>query len=122
MRRTAYCAGVMCLWLACAAGARGEDDVGFPCWRGAYGTGVGVECGEPMVDDTKQARLVWESEETFPHVYKNARHGGKQMICSHYCMPVVADGRVFYVWPRPTGPLDPAWDAREAEQPCRLLE
>jgi hypothetical protein len=38
-----------------------EPSPGWPCWRGPFGNGAGVDCGETLVDDLSNA-VVWREE------------------------------------------------------------
>jgi hypothetical protein len=38
-----------------------ESSPGWPCWRGPFGNGAGVDCGEPLVDNLSNA-VVWKEE------------------------------------------------------------
>lgn len=92
---------LLILWL----GAYAQDPAGkiaaFPCWRGE-GAGVGPECGTPLVDDLKKARLLWESEEGKIIPSYDLLEGGVSG-------PVYADGKVYATWAFPGGPVDPAF-------------
>lgn len=72
----------------------------FPCWRGADGSGAGVDCGKPMVSDLKDATWAWTSEE-------------KRMSSSYDIMsgtisgPIYADGKLYQIWSFPGGAPDP---------------
>lgn len=62
--------------------------IGWPCWRGPYGCGAGIDCGYELVRKSSDARLVWKSEDMIPAPYGQ---GG----VSFFSSPIVADGRVF---------------------------
>ncbi len=70
----------------------------YPCWRGD-GSGVGPDCGRPLVDDLGKARLVWESEERM----MSSGYGIFEGNCGG---PAVADGRVYAIWAFPAGEID----------------
>ena len=72
----------------------------WPRWRGPDGSGMGVGCGQPLVDDLADMRLVWQSEER--EIPANAWHNGTQ---GGYDSPIVANGRVFIGYFKGTGDI-----------------
>jgi outer membrane protein assembly factor BamB len=75
----------------------------WPRWRGPDGSGMGVGCGQPLVDDLADMRLVWQSEER--KIPANCWHNGTQ---GSYDSPIVANGKVFIGYSLGTGDiLDP---------------
>ena len=97
----AFVSGLIC---AAARATVGKPE-GYPCWRGPYGTGAGVDCGTPLVDNADDAKILWVSEKDFPPVYVDPKWPDRFPI-THYGSPVVADGRVYYFYIRPSGPVD----------------
>jgi outer membrane protein assembly factor BamB len=67
-----------------------EPSPGWPCWRGPFGNGAGVDCGETLVDNLSNAVEVWSCPlvETGPHGYADL---------------AVAEGRVYSYLFRPGG-------------------
>ena len=85
--------------LACGALAADSPPVtDWPRWRGPDGSGMGVGCGRPLVDDLADMRLVWQSEER--EIPANAWHNGTQ---GGYDSPIMANGKVFLGYFKGTG-------------------
>jgi hypothetical protein len=83
-----------------AFGGEASSNAGWPCWRGPDGSGVGPGCGQPLVDDLADMRLVWQSEER--QIPANAWHNG---TVGGYDSPIVANGRVFIGYSLGTGDI-----------------
>lgn len=67
-----------------------EPSAGWPCWRGPFGNGSGVDCGEPLVDDLGKAVEMWSCP------LPETGHIG-------YADLAVAEGRVYAYLFRPGG-------------------
>lgn len=74
---------------------------GWPCWRGPFGSGAAYDCGEAIVTNLADARLVWLSEERTYQAYPEGGRG--PFIYTGEGGPVVVDGRVFYYFFMPDG-------------------
>jgi outer membrane protein assembly factor BamB len=76
-----------------------------------------VDCGVPILDDLSKAKLVWTSEAAFPPM-AGTRHVFKEddefFYFGGYGDPVVAGGKVYVQYYRPSGPID--WAGVEAWQ------
>lgn len=81
---------ILAMGLTAWAWAGDAPRADWPRWRGPDGSGMGVGCGQPLVDDLGDMRLVWQSEER--EIPANAWHNGTQ---GGYDSPIVANGRVF---------------------------
>ena len=82
-----------------------DEGAGWPCWRGPGGSGVGVECGEELVDDLAGAMLVWKNEVPgLPSSFNRSEPG----VAGGFSDLVVAGGRVYLYFYQPGGTqIDP---------------
>lgn len=62
----------------------------WPNWRGPTFSGAAIDCGDELVEDLNQAKLVWESEDCIPGTV-----GPKGWLRGGYASPSVSDGRVY---------------------------
>jgi hypothetical protein len=85
---------------AIVAAAEDKPAADWPRWRGPDGSGTAVGCGQPLVDDLADMRLVWQSEER--RIPANCWHNGTQ---GSYDSPIVANGRVFIGYSLGTGDI-----------------
>ena len=83
-------------------------DGAFPRWRGD-GAGSAGDPGVPLVDSWDEARVLWVSELRSPHPWNysvvRGRTGWPRTVLGNggYCMPSVADGKVYISFWRPSG-------------------
>jgi len=128
---------VRCVWLVCmtvlvwSGAARAEDkelakwtkDVGkrflaadepYPCWRGPFGSGAGIDTGTPLVTCVANARKLWMSESLIADAHKFTSLSREHedlpgpgildpMPSGGFCSPVVAYRKVYFVYHLPTG-------------------
>ena len=87
----------------------GAAHADWPCWRGPAGSGVGSDNGQPLVDDLKDARLVWRSEaRDLPGTAYSSKSADTETD-GGYASPIVANGKVFLSYFTPAGEvLDPS--------------
>jgi outer membrane protein assembly factor BamB len=95
----------------------------FASWRGPHGTGAGTDTGARLVERADQARVVWLSQDEVGTEYTDPKNVFGFPI-THYCMPVVSGGLVYYTYGIPSGPIDPVlrWKAensREWDDPAK---
>lgn len=64
--------------LTCSIRAAAEPDgAGWPCFQGPHSNFSATDCGLTLVDDLKDARLLWKSQEpTPPGAAQSPRYGG----------------------------------------------
>ena len=79
---------------------------GWPCWRGPDSSGS-ADDGVELVDDLGKARFVWQSEDRLPMPYGRGQQGAPidLKINGGFCDPIIADGKVFFYYTRPAGPV-----------------
>ena len=85
-------------------------DLGWPFWHGPDGTFAAHEAGHELVESLDDAQLVWKSEATLPARSQITRYRGRNVRRELDQGPtgggasvVVADGRVYFFYFRPTG-------------------
>ena len=83
----------------------------WPAYYGINDAFRGPDTGTPLIDDLQQARPLWKAEEALPCMWGK---GPDDRYAHRACMvgwtggassPVVADGRVFVYYYRPSGPI-----------------
>jgi len=73
--------------------------IGWPCWSGPHTNFSGVLSGAKLVDDLRDARLLWKSEGTIPvgkaHNPGSSSRGARGKPTGGGASPIVADGLVY---------------------------
>lgn len=87
-------------------------------WPAYYGINFafrGPDTGVPLIDDLQQARPLWKAEEALPCMWgkgPDGRYAHRACVTGWTggaSSPVVADGRVFVYYYRPSGPFQPGF-------------
>jgi RNA polymerase sigma factor (sigma-70 family) len=81
--------------------------VAWNVWSGPYANFHANPSGRALVDDPRQARLVWQSEYTPPGRSQDRRYGytPDRRPTGGTCSPIVADGLVTLCYFAPSGPV-----------------